>query len=329
MGDVLHTLPALTEAGKHHPGICFDWVVEEAFAEIPTWHPLVNKVIPIALRKARKKPGTFFKELIRVKQQLSENYDYVIDAQGLLKSAFLTLFTHGLRCGGDWYSARESMASLFYQKKVMVDRNQHAVTRMRKLFAAILGYPYIATAPEYDLNLNVTQSASQPYVVFLHGTTWDTKHWPESYWFDLAKIMSEQGFKIKLLWGNENEKRRALRLSEATSNVEVMPKMNLRQIADLLTHATSAVAVDTGLAHLAAALEVPMVSVYGPTDHNLTGALGKKQLQLQSQYTCSPCLQSKCKLQTSSEMMLPCFVEITPARVAQTISQLRELNYAN
>ena len=93
LGDVIHALPAVTDAARAIPGIRFDWVVEESFAEIPAWHPAVDRVIPVALRRWRKAPFSawFGGEWHRFRQSLrAERYDAVIDAQGLLKSALLT-----------------------------------------------------------------------------------------------------------------------------------------------------------------------------------------------------------------------------------------------
>ncbi len=119
MGDLIHTLPALTDAGNAIPGIQFDWIAEESFAEIPAWHPLVRRVIPVALRRWRK--GVFSKETREgwreLRAALHEQYDLVLDAQGLMKSAFLTFFAKGTRAGLDFRSAREGFAALAYQKK--------------------------------------------------------------------------------------------------------------------------------------------------------------------------------------------------------------------
>ena len=92
LGDVIHTLPALTDAAAAIPGITFDWVVEEGFAEIPAWHPAVDTVIPIALRRWRKHPWRDFRgpQWRACRQALRrQHYDAVIDAQGLLKSVFV------------------------------------------------------------------------------------------------------------------------------------------------------------------------------------------------------------------------------------------------
>lgn len=324
MGDVLHTLPALTATGKIYPDVTFDWVVEEALAEIPAWHPLVRRVITVPWRRIRKKPFSrdFFKEIARFKSQLQDTYDYVIDAQGLLKSAVMSWWARGVRCGGDFKSAREPLASLFYQKRCSIEKNQHAITRMKKLFASALNYVYVPSIADYGIHLKTAPSSTPPYVIFLHGTTWPTKHWPEMYWCALAKQVSEQGLQVKLLWGNEHEKARAVRISQAASGVHVMPTMTLREIADLLANAVAVVAIDTGFAHLAAALSTPTVSLYGPTDPVLTGAEGKNQIQVRSHFACAPCFQERCSWVGKKEKDPPCFTEITPSIVAEKLASL-------
>ena len=150
MGDVLHTLPALTDAAQAIPGIRFDWVVEEGFAQIPSWHKSVERVIPVAIRRWRK---AWFSAPIKAERQTfreavqAVKYDAIIDAQGLVKSAALvTRLAHGVKHGMDWQSAREPLASLFYNRRHHIAKQQHAVERTRELFAKSLGYakPLIA-----------------------------------------------------------------------------------------------------------------------------------------------------------------------------------------
>ena len=120
LGDVIHALPALTDAARAIPGIKFDWVVEEGFAEIPTWHPAVGKVIPVAIRRWRKNLWQTIKsgEWRRFKQSVrSTKYDLVIDAQGLFKSALPAMLAHGPRAGLDRASAREPLSALLYQRR--------------------------------------------------------------------------------------------------------------------------------------------------------------------------------------------------------------------
>ena len=286
MGDVIHTLPALTDAAVAIPGIRFDWVVEEGFAEVPTWHPAVDKVIPVAIRRWRKSLLQTWKsgEWRRFKKQVGQHkYDAIIDAQGLLKSAFLLRYARGKRYGLDKESARESIASRFYHFPQHVDVNQHAVERVRKLFAKSLGYPIPTTTGKFLLNKSRFPSGlvqNTPYVVFIHGTTWATKHWPENYWCDLAQRVNKAGLHVVLPWGTEKEKNRAELIASACDQATVLPKLSLAEVAGVITEAKAAVAVDTGLGHLTAALETPAVSLYGPTSLVKVGAYGQNQKHL-------------------------------------------------
>ena len=285
LGDVIHALPALTDAARAIPGITFDWVVEEGFAEIPTWHPAVGKVIPVAIRRWRKNIWDTIKsgEWRRFKQSLrAEKYDLVIDAQGLVKSAWLTRYVNAPVAGLDKDSAREPLASRFYQRRLAVARGQHAVERLRQLFAVALGYDLPKGLGDYGLDVErlIELPRNKPYVLFLHGTTWDTKHWPEVYWRDLALRMGHMGVEVRLPWGNPAEKARAERIASGLNNAVVLPKLNLAGVAKVLASASACVAVDTGLGHMAAALDVPTISLYGPTLPGKVGAYGKGQVHL-------------------------------------------------
>ncbi len=320
LGDVIHTLPALSDAQQHYPDIHFDWVVEDAFSEIPAWHPAVTQVIPINLRRWRHRPwrawrsGAWgrFRALLREKY-----YDSVIDAQGLLKSAFVTYQTHGLRAGLDKQSAREPWASLAYQQKIAVPREQHAVERVRQLFAQVLDYPVPNAPPDYGLSSYTltTLMPSRPTLIFLHGTTWSTKHWPDSFWQALAKQAALAGFRVRLPWGNEAEHERAQWIAQSHAQITVMPASNLQGLASELSTAVAAVGVDTGLAHLAAALKVQCLTLYGPTRADLTGTYGERQVHLNSQFECAPCLQKHCTYSGDSPVFPACFMELSVERV--------------
>ena len=238
LGDVVHTLPALTDAQRALPGIQFDWVVEEGFAEIPAWHPAVAQVIPVAIRRWRKHPLQTLRkgEWQRFKARLREGrYDLVIDAQGLLKSAWLTRYVKAPVAGLDRESAREPIAARFYDRCYAVPRDQHALERVRQLFAQALAYPLPQDVADYGLDREQMAAPSdQPYLLFLHGTTWPSKHWPEAYWRELTERMSDFGWAIRLPWGNAEEKARAERIVSGIANAAVLPKLNLAGIARVL-----------------------------------------------------------------------------------------------
>ncbi|BES83002.1 ADP-heptose--LPS heptosyltransferase [Pectobacterium araliae] len=285
MGDVLHTLPALTDAMQAIPGIQFDWVVEEGFAQIPSWHPAVSCVIPVAIRRWRK---SWFSAPIRqeraefTRQLRQYRYDAVIDAQGLIKSALLvTRLANGKKHGLDCKSAREPLASWFYNYRHPISRRQHAVERVRGLFAASLGYRKPTERGDYAIAqrfLSQLPADANRYLVFLHATTRDEKHWPEAHWRELIALLAPSGLRIKLPWGADHEHQRALRLAEGFPHVEVLPRLTLQQVAEVLAGASAVVSVDTGLSHLTAALDRPNITLYGPTDPGLIGGYGMNQV---------------------------------------------------
>ena len=144
LGDVLHTLPAVTDAARHKPAMRFDWVVEEAFAEVPEWHVAIDDVIPVAIRRWKHQLLHALRTgepQALVRRLRSHQYEHVIDAQGLIKSAVMARCARGLRSGLDRDSAREPLAARAYDHGFAIARNQHAVQRVRQLFAAALDYP--------------------------------------------------------------------------------------------------------------------------------------------------------------------------------------------
>jgi heptosyltransferase-1 len=353
LGDVVHTLPALTDAMQAIPGIRFDWIVEEAFAEIPTWHPAVNKVIPVALRRWRRHPLKALRsgEWHAFRRQLqAARYNRIIDAQGLLKSAVLSVMAYGMRCGLSWASLREPLAALAYQQRVQVAREQHAITRLRQLFASVLGYSYYHVAPNYGLgrvrftstaNPNSANAASRlqqlpqrsavpmPYIVLLHGTAWPTKQWPEADWIMLGRLANQASFAVYLPWGSGEEHQRAARIAGSLSRAKVLPQMNLSAIAATLSSAAGVVSVDTGLSHLAAALDVPAVVLYGATDPALTGAWGNRQKHLTAVFPCAPCVRRTCRYR--GPIMIPqppCYGTLPAATIWEALRSSMQNNTA-
>lgn len=317
LGDVIHTLPAVTDAMRACPGIEFDWVVEDSFAEIPGWHPGVSTVIPVAIRRWRKE---IFKTIGSVEWKefrtvlCKQHYDLVIDAQGLLKSAWVTRLVKAPAAGYDKASVREKLAALAYQHQYAVPKDMHAVERTRLLFALALGYPKPDTKGAYGIDLSrfCSNTPEAANVVLLHGTTRHDKHYPEEYWKQLANALTAQNIRVRLPWGNTAEKERAYRIAEGNPGVQVLPKLNLNGVAGVLAQATAVVAVDTGLGHLSAALNVPTVSLYGPTSPALVGAYGENQIHLCAQD--SPPVAHK----TDPEIFSP----LTPERVLAVLRPL-------
>jgi heptosyltransferase I len=330
LGDIIHTLPALTDAGKKIDRIRFDWVVEEAFKEVPAWHPLVNRVISVAFRRLRKTPvrSLLSQEWRDFRAELQkEQYDLVVDAQGLVKSAVLTWMSRGLKVGLNKKSLTESLARFAYQKTVDVDLQKHAVWRMRSIFAQALGYELPEDEPDYGLVKSKFEQddwSKGDYLVFVHGTTWPSKHWPDEYWLKLAELVTKAGYYVRLPWGNDEERARVEKIAAQCAKVEIIPKMGLTGIAGVIAGAKAVVAVDTGLGHLAAALDVPAVSLYGPTKPGRTGTAGANQVHLVSNFECIACDKPSCRYAKTAKINPACFADLTPELVWDELQQLKK-----
>lgn len=320
MGDIIHTLPALTDARRAIASISFDWVVEEGFTDVPGWHPAVWQIIPVAIRRWRKNLWRTWRSgeyaAFRASLQKQE-YDLVIDAQGLLKSAWLTRGLAAPVAGADRQSVREKIASRFYNRHYPIQPGIHAVERIRQLFAAALDYPLPQSIGDYGLDRQSIASRQQglpqePYLMFLHGTTWPSKHWPEENWRALAEHYSACGKTILLPWGTAQEQQRARRIAQQLPGVQVLPRLGLTGVASYIAAARACVAVDTGLGHLAAALDTPCVSLYGPTSPALVGAYGANQVHL-----CASGPNAG-----KRDRQLPCFEDLTADKVVAALAQL-------
>jgi len=281
MGDIIHTLPALSDAVQAIEGIRFDWVVEEGFQEVPAWHSAVDQVIPVAIRRWRKAPVQAWRsgQWQAFKQQLAaREYDAIIDAQGLLKSACLVVRNaRGASYGFDRHSAKEAWASKFYQHRVNVAKNQHAIERTRQLLASALQYELTDSQGDFAIAAHFESNAAADYLVFNHGTTRFDKHYPEVYWQQLIKLATAAGWNIKLPWGSAQELARAERLAANNERVLVLNKLSLSQVAQVIKDAAGCISVDTGLSHLSAALDKPNLTLFGSTDPGLVGGYGKNQ----------------------------------------------------
>lgn len=318
LGDVLHTLPALTDAARQLPDVRFDWVVEEAFAEVPAWHANVDNVIPVALRRWKHRPLHVLRNgepQATVRHLRTRRYERIIDAQGLVKSAVISLFAPGPCYGLDRASAREPLAAHAYKKAYSIPRKQHAVQRVRQLFAAALDYPLPEEPPDYGISQRFASAERQSYLVFLHGTTWPTKHWPDGYWEALAARATAAGLQVKVPWGSEAEHQRARRIAAVHPAVEVLPRMQLGELAAVIASASGVVGVDTGLVHLSAALGTPCITLYGSTDPGLIGTVGESQIHLQAQFRCAPCLGKKCTFDGAASVYPACYETLDPGRV--------------
>ena len=277
LGDVLHNLPLVADILRHHPGAQIDWVVEEGYVSLVRLNPMVRKVIPFALRRWKKGLGDpavraelrgFFRDL------RAEQYDYVFDTQGLIKTGIIMAAARvrpgGQKIGlanGTEDSGYEGISRVFHTRSIAVDPRTHAVARGRQVVAAALGYT-VDAPPDFGLP---APTAARPdwmpagdYAVFFHGTARDAKKWAPAHWVALGQALGRapKPMTILLPWGSPREKQEAEALAAALPNARVLPKLSMMDAVELARHAALAVGVDTGLTHIAAAFVRPTVEIY-------------------------------------------------------------------
>lgn len=278
MGDLIHTLPAIQDLAECCPRVEVHWLAEAGFADIARLHPFVAKVVPMQWRQWRKQlfSADTWRQMRALKQELAASrYDFVLDSQGLLKSAWFARWAGVPIKGLDRASIREGLAAGFYAEGFQVARERDAVWRNRKLFAQVFGYEF---SGDPDFGVVVPDTAAVPglpenYRVALHATSRDSKLWPLQNWVLLLKRLYEaDGRPVWLPWGNENERQRALILAGEVPGAQVSEgRLGLLQAAYVLNGAYSVVGVDTGLLHLANALDKPLVGIYTDSNPMKTG----------------------------------------------------------
>ena len=233
MGDVIHNIPVVADIRREQPTFVIDWMVEEGYADLVRMTRGVTRVIPVALRRWRKRPhgaDTHDQRRVFEADLDAERYDLVLDTQGLLKSAMLArrarLTSHGARAGFSFGLAREPLARLLYDRGYAVDPRLHAIERMRALAAAALGYAdrdlglprFELDVPDvrFDwLDLTVTRA---PYAVFLHATARPEKTWPFERWVELARRCCAAGIVPVLPAGTDAERAAAVSIASAGRN---------------------------------------------------------------------------------------------------------------
>ena len=281
MGDVVHTMPTISDIARNIPDAAIDWLVETAFSSLPAMHPAVRNVIPISWRRWRK--SLFSREtraaISAARAALrSERYDLVLDLQGLVKSAIWATQARGPRAGYDAASARESLAAAFYSKRATVDKNLHAIERSRQLAAAHLGYTIEGT-PQFGLVApTAAWTPSRPrYAVLITGASRAEKLWPEASWTRVAATLQSRGFAIVWLWGSAAEAERSKRLACGAGG-EVPPFLSVKDASAVLAGAVLCVGLDTGFTHIAAAFGVDTLGIYCDHEPGLVGITGPGQV---------------------------------------------------
>jgi len=316
LGDVVHSLPFLNAMNTCFPDAEIHWVIAKGLEGLLEGHPMIDRLIVINkdLWKNLSRAGSTLKEIRELFRQLRhEKYDVVVDLQGLLRSGLITRATHApLRIG--FQEAREG-SRFFYTKKVKGGRDIHAVDRYMKV-AEALGcvvqervFPF--SSGEGDEKRS--PAACAPYAVLVPGARWKTKIWPAENFGRLAALLPLGS----VIVGSKADKQIADAVVAHSDGkaVSAAGETNLRQLIEVMRSAEVVITNDSGPMHIAAALSIPVIAIFGPTSPERTGPYGKGHLVLQSQAECVPCFKRECSA-------MRCMKEITPDMVYQKVLEI-------
>lgn len=272
LGDVIHTMPVVADLRGAWPGVQIDWVVEPGFAPLVRRVEGIGEVIDCAQRRWRKRWWTADvrreKQAFRARLQ-QHGYDAVLDLQGLTKSALVArqarMAPGGLRHalgnrtdGSGWEVPTRWLAD----RAVMLPPHIHVVDRSRQMAAAALGHA-VSGSPWFGLRAHPVSPPSRT-LVFVHGTSRDDKLWPEAHWMAFGRSLVQRGWRIALPQASDEEAQRAARMVAGigATSCDLWPRMSLDALVDCMGATQGVVGVDSGLSHLAVALNLPHVQLY-------------------------------------------------------------------
>lgn len=265
MGDILHHMPAVTEAKARFPEARITWVVDELYAPLVKLHPSVDEIVTIAVRRWRKNlfsVANWREAKAALRQMRARKFSVIIDTQGLVRTALMARMLHGTSHGYDAESIREPFAARFYHVNHKVSWNLHVIARNRTLTARALGYEPQG-APDYGFDRSqFKQISPKPYAMLFHATAKTTKEWPEERWAEVGCALAARGLEVVLPWGNQAERERSERLAAAMPGARVPERKPIIDVAHDIAAAKLVVGVDTGFIHIAAAIGVPVVAVF-------------------------------------------------------------------
>lgn len=272
LGDIVHAMVALQFVRQAFPKITIDWVVEECFAGILQDNPDINQILTLNIKSLKKDKTNFFKELLKIKHFSKNNYDQVIDAQGLIKSAITARFLSANTSGFDRHSCREQLAALLYAKKIScpydvntIDRNVAVIGQSLGLQICekqILGKAPFLFYKNWDTSLEHYFSKDSKNIVFVVGSTWASRNYPKEKYL---RVIQELNASSLIIWGSNQEKQDADWIARRTDKAKVLPKLNFNNLKAALANSDLVIGNDTGPTHMAWGLNKPSITIFGPT----------------------------------------------------------------
>lgn len=312
LGDLFHALPAVHNL-KVGLSAEIDWVTQQEYVDLVRRFTDVDRVIPFYRR-------SFFMDLRPFLRELrAQKYDYVIDLQGLLKSAIIARLARGKKRIGPSFHREGSR--LFYSAVAgKRNRNRHAVEENLDI-VRYLGLDPVE--PEFPVNFPVKHlEEKRPRVAILPASRWHTKNWPVQCFINLVKYLQKTMDISVFLFGGAKDVEVCGEIERGLDGmvVNMAGKVNLADTGGLLKEMDILVANDSGPVHMAAAVGTPVLVVFGPTDPARTGPYGDRHRIVKTSLPCQPCFSRMCRRAgspSSRQGDVPCLSEVTPERVGE------------
>lgn len=281
LGDIVHTYPMINDIKSNFPNAEIDWLVDNSFQDLIKINPHINNIITIPLRLWIKNKFSLIPNIICWKKAIrtkfaTKHYDYIIDSQGLLKSAILAKNFNGTVSGFGKNSIKEKIATLFYTNKIETGKEHLAIQKNRLLAAKILNYTIDQTQVNFGISNSIPESNNKT-VIFFHATSKDSKKYSIANWVKLAQyLITKHNCQIIIPFGSDQEQKESNEIKSLLSiypNMVLVPeqKMNYPDLTKLIQSAFFVFGVDTGLIHLSNALNKKLIAIYTDTDPKKTG----------------------------------------------------------
>jgi heptosyltransferase-1 len=275
MGDIIHAMVALQYIKQVRPNIQIDWIVEQGFAQVLENNPHIDNILSINLKSIKDNKLALFSEIKRIKAYAQNSYDLVIDAQGLLKSAITSKILGTNRAGFSKESIREGVASYFYNKQVEIAYSANTIDRNAKVMSEPLGIkitsemiinkePFLFYRDD-NIVLDKYLSTEKKNIIFVIGSTWESRNYPKEKFVEVANHLKEN---VLIAWGGEEERQRAKWIEEHSKYAKALPKINLNTLKTVIGKSDLLIGNDTGPTHMAWGLNIPSITIFGPTPIN-------------------------------------------------------------
>ena len=270
MGDIIHAMVALQFIKKEIPDAQIDWIVESGFKGVLESNPHIDNILPVNLKSIKKKKSEIFNQYKILKTYSRNNYDIVIDAQGLLKSAIVSkIIGAKIISGFDKNSIREGIASIFYNKKVSIPYDANTIDRNATVICKPLGIPVttqkIMDKEKFLFSSSPVENLPDVFNLFVIGSTWESRNYPKEKFVAIADALQIQTF---IVWGSEEEHEKAVWMQEQSKYLSVLPRGSLDELKYVISKCNLLIGNDTGPTHMAWGLNIPSITIFGPTPTN-------------------------------------------------------------